>query len=441
VLTSVLALLLVACTDASEPSDTSGAGPSAGRLPQRGGAVTFGVIGEPATLDPYSPEASDLTYALLRPVYPSLFRLLPTGEARPSLALSLDETGGGARVRIRDARWSNGRPITAQDVVDSIKRARPPSGFARIDSARAVDRRTVVLRGPVANWAQTLATAAFVVPREGLRVSGGPYRISSRTPGLEIVYARNTRWWGRPALLGRVTVQFTANIDIILGLLRRGHFDAAAPPSTLGLQGRLESARLRTSSALGWESIFLDFSRSDLPRPERVGVARALDRALLVDVFVRRDGRASYALNPEPGPEGAAGPWARRWGPSQSTDQVVEIAAPRDDELLALLQEAIYEQLRSAGIAAELTSIEGTEYYGGWLEQEPVDIALVRSAGAPGSPGGSADFADFDALPLAHVESVVTWRPEVGGPTPNPTFEGPLWNLERWHETGAGQGG
>jgi hypothetical protein len=358
---------------------------------------------------------------------------LPTGEPRPSLALSVDERKSGARVRLRKAFWSNGRPITAADVVDSIRRAKPPSGFARITEARAGGRRTVVLRGRVANWPETLATASFVVPREGLSVSGGPYRVASRTPGLEIIYRRNPRWWGPAPRLPRVSVQYAANLDIMLGLLRRGAFDGAVPPSTLGLDVRLEAAGLRRSRVRGWESIVLDFSRSDLPRTERVGVARALDRSALMDVFVRQDGRASFRLNPGPGPTGAAGPWARSLGPARSTGQIVEVAAPRDDELLGLLQEAIYRQLQTSGISAEVTSIESSEYYGGWLEQEAVDISLLRRAGAPGKSPGRAAFRDFDALPLAHVDSVVVWRPGLEGLRPNPTFEGPLWNLERWY--------
>lgn len=426
-----LATLLAACTAATDRS-TPRPAPSPEPPVAADGAITFGVIGEPATLDPYSPRASDLTYALVRPVYPSLFRLLPSGEPRPSLALSLDETRLGARVRLREAAWSNGRPITAADVVASIRRARPPSGFARITAARALGRRTLDLRGTAGDWPEALATAAFVLPREGLRVSGGPYRVVSRTPGLEVVYGRNPRWWGSAPRVAKVSVQYAANLDIMLGLLRRGKFDAGAPLSTLGLDVRLEAAHLRGSSALGWESILLDFSRSDLPRSERVGVARAVDRSALVDVFVRDDGRASFSLNPEPGPSGAGGPWARSLGPSRPTGQIVEIAAPRDDELLGLLQEALYRQLQTAGIPAELTSIEGSEYYGGWLEKEAVDVSLRRRAGAPGKSKGREAFRNFDALPFAHVDSVVVWRPGLQGLRPNPTFEGPLWNLERW---------
>jgi len=27
---------------------------------------------------------------------------------------------------------------------------------------------------------------------------------------------------------------------------------------------------------------------------------------------------------------------------------------------------------------------------------------------------------------------VLAWRPGIRGPQPNPTLEGPLWNLESW---------
>jgi len=378
------------------------------------GEVRVGVLGEPATLDPYAVDASDLTLALTRPLYPSLFRLLPDGEVRPELALSLDETASGARIRLREASWSDGRPITARDVIASVEEARPPSGFARVRTASARGPRTVVLTGEVADWPLTLARAAPVVSfRRG--VFGGPFVLAGRTPGLELVLEPNSRWWGRSVGLERVRVRHIASLDIMISLLRRDELDVGATPSALNLPGRLDAAGLEWAQALGWESVWMDFGAADVSASERQGVAEALDLARMESVFVSSLGR--LVVTPDSS------------GAGNRPLQELDIAAPRDDELLVLYQEAVYEQLKGAGIASELSGIESDEFYGSWLRDNPVDVALKRSTGVPGAlPGSGA----ADALPLARVSTVLAWRQGIRGPRPNPTLEGPLWNLESW---------
>ena len=140
----VVAVTLVACTGDDSPAPPAGGAPT----PLFGGAVTLGVLGDPPTLDPYSPRATDLTHTLVRPVYPTLFRFGPDGSIRPYLARSLDEVEDGARVRLEKMAWSNGRAITADDVAASARRASSPSPLARL-RIRATAPRTLELRGRV----------------------------------------------------------------------------------------------------------------------------------------------------------------------------------------------------------------------------------------------------------------------------------------------------
>ncbi|MDQ3662849.1 MAG: ABC transporter substrate-binding protein [Actinomycetota bacterium] len=408
--------LLAACDSGrvtSPPQSRNEPSPTKSPRASPEGEVRVGVLGEPATLDPYAVDASNLTLALTRPLYPSLFRLQPDGEVRPELALSLEETASGARVRLREASWSDGRPITSRDVIASVEEARPPSGFARIRTAEAPGPRSVVLTGEVADWPLTLARAAPVLPfRRG--VYGGPFVLAERTPGLELVLEPNSRWWGGSVGLERVRVRHIASLDIMISLLKRGELDVGATPSALNLGARLDAAGLQWSHALGWESLWADFGAADISSSERRAVIEALDLARMESVFVSSLGRLVGA------PDRSAG---------TRPLQELEIAAPRDDELLVLYQEALYEQLKGAGIASELSAIESDEFYGGWLRDNPVDIAVRRSAGVPGAlPGAGA----ADALPLARVSTVLAWRPGIRGPRPNPTLEGALWNLESW---------
>ncbi|MDQ3784418.1 MAG: ABC transporter substrate-binding protein [Actinomycetota bacterium] len=408
-------------------------------MPGDGGAggIVFGVLGDPVTLDPYSPLATDLTYALVRPLFPSLFRFEPDGRPRAMLARSATETGSGVQITLRKARWSNGRAITAGDVVASVRRAAPPSGLADVSSARAVGERRVKLRGAPTDWRQTLATAAPILPEGGgVRpggVFGGPFQLSSLTPGLEAVYKPNPRWWGAEPHSDRIRVQFVQDLEIMLALLGSGRLDGAAPPSSVNLGQRLDAIGLEHSAALGWESLWFDLEGAEMDGDGRAGVARAIDRLELERGFVRAHGRLATTLHPGPGPRAATGGWRRPARPAAVTAPApIQIAVAGGDELAELMQRAVRLQLEDAGFSVELVTADAATFYGPWSRGDPMDIAIRRAAGAPGLTDDRAALRDSLAVPFAHVETFVAWGDGLTGPEPNPTLDGPLWNLERW---------
>ncbi|MBA2274889.1 MAG: hypothetical protein H0W21_13465, partial [Actinobacteria bacterium] len=314
-----LACLAAACTHGGEAPSRERDKPGGVDVPGNAGGIVFGVLGDPVTLDPYSPLATDLTYTLVRPLFPSLFRFDPDGRPRAMLSRSATETDSGVEITLRRARWSNGRPITARDIVASVRRADPPSGLAAVSSARAVGGRRVELRGASMHWRQTLATAAPILPGGGGggggvrpgRVYGGPFQLSSFTPGLEAVYRPNPRWWGAEPRSDRIRVQFVQDLEIMLALLRSGRLDGAAPPSSVNLGQRLDSMGIEHSAALGWESLWFDLQGAQLNDSGRAGVARAIDRLALERGFVRTHGRLATTLHPGPGPTAAEGAWHR----------------------------------------------------------------------------------------------------------------------------------
>lgn len=386
-------------------------------------------MGEPASLDPYSPGATDLTYALVRPVYPSLFSLPPEGSPRPYLAAELTERAGSALVRLHPMRWSNGRPVTATDVAASIRRARPPSGFAGVE-AHVVSKRIVRLTGPVGDWPRALATAAFVLPRGRARpaVGAGPYRIHSVTPGLEVVYRPNPRWAGPAPRIRTVRATFFEAQDIMLEVMKRRRLDAAALPATVNLGGRLRLAGLRHDSRLGAELVYLDLESSDLDPPERATIAAGVARGALDRGFTRSAGRVADTMAPQPGPNGAAGPYGSIPRDRAAPPQPVLVTTARGDELLVLVQRALQVQLARTGVETELVTIPPRTFYGRPGEVPP-SVALRRGMAPPG-PGD--DPRSLHRFPLLQVATFVAWLPDVTGPAANPTLDGPLWNLHRW---------
>jgi ABC-type transport system substrate-binding protein len=392
--------------------------------------VTLGVFGSPATLDPYSPAASDLTYALAAPVYPSLFRFDPLGHPHPYLAKSIAEIPGGIRVTLRPARWSNGRPVSAADVVATVARARPPSGFSRIAKARAVGTRVVELRGKIQDWRSALATLANVLPLgKARRLSAGPFQIQAFVPGLQLAFRRNPMWWGRPLLDG-VRVEFMPSLKVMLLLLGAGKIDAAAPPSSVNLDDRLDALGVHHSATLGWESVQLRFSARDLSRADRRTLAAAVDRERLRTGFIRGAGRISDTLSPAPGPDGVTGPWS---GPIRGGPRVtgpVALAVPKGDELLELLQRVLQKEMTKVASDVEIEAIEAQSFYGRLGNR--AGVSLRRISGAPGPASDARVHTTMTALPLFEVDTVLAWRGSLRGLHADPTFDGPLWNVERW---------
>lgn len=395
--------VLVACTpEADEAQPTPSASPT------RGGLVEIGILGEPSTLDPYGDTASDLTYALARPVFPMPYRMLPEGTTAPELARSLEVTPNGARLVIEDRRWSNGRRITARDVVASIRRATPPSGFHAITKARAVGRATIQLRGRVNDWETTLATGAFVMPHgrlDGGNVSGGPFRFSAYDRGRKLSYVAN-RESATPPLLDRVEVSFVQGTELLIRLLERGDIDAAWLPSTVNLSDRLDELGLPHASAFGSERLVMAFEPSRIGRSEVRALLGRIGLVRLGDSFLRGEGEVVSGFG----------------GKTASVPSLVSLAAPEGDELLTLMQRAIQIALRRSNVTTELITGPVSTLYGEWRDSAPADVLLQRSM-----TGGWEN-----AIPIASVATFLAWRDGVQGLVVNPSLDGPLWNAREW---------
>lgn len=422
---AALALALLAgCTGGGEQPHPA---PSP---PRPEGEAVVGVLGEPATLDPYAPAASDLTWALVRPVLPSLYALAPTGEPVPDLAGDVTPVAGGVRVALAPRRWSDGRPVTARDVVLSARRARPPSGFHGL-TVRADGGRAVVIEGHVRHWPRRLARLTYVLPGGRFRpeIAGGAYRIVRRTPGLGLVYEPNPE--AEPPGLRRVSVRYVAEVAIMLELLEDGRLDAAAVPSGVNLDGRLRALGLQVGEALGWERVVLALDPERLSLPVRNALAAALARARAAAVLLGGDGRPAFTAHPQPGPGGAKGPWERPAG--RGSPGLVRLATAEGDELLELTARALQAMLERAGFTVEPIVEEARLVYGPWREGgSPAGAVLLRLAGAPGLGGRRAGFTRRTTVPLFHTETLLAHVPGLAGPVVNPTLDGPLWNLAAW---------
>lgn len=369
------------------------------------------MLGEPATLDPYGPGASDLTYALVLPVFPMPYRMLPDGSIEPELAASLDVRGRTARLTLERRKWSNGKPITARDVVASIERATPPSGFAAIDAARVLGPRVVEMKADLTDWAKALARGAFVLPHGRLiggNVSGSSFRFADYDRGRSLTYEPNDDAID-PPLVDELKVSFVQSTDLLVRLLDEGKLDAAAVPMSVNLDDRLDELGISYEDPIGSERLVLSFNPDRVPSASARAVVGKIDALNLVESFVRDDGDL---LAPPDGTGGGVAP------------QQLSLAAPEGDELLTLIQRALQIDLHRSGIEVELITAPVSAIYGSWSLDAPADVLLVRAL-ARVETGGLW-------WPLASVATTVAWRAGIHGIAANPSLEGPLWNASLW---------
>jgi len=455
---------------------------------------------EPPTLNPVT-DPSPASRDLLRPLLPSFFRITPDLRYEPSLLAAEPEVvpaGDRTEVlfRIRDdATWSDGTPVTVQDVVftwrvmtDPGVDAWNPTGFDRLLDVVLDDPKAgrLVLDGRWPGWRDLFAAGRFVLPAhvgepgsvagwdEGPPVTAGPYRLDGWTRGHSIVMVADPAHWGFPSAVERLEVLFVPDPTTALQLLERGELDVVAPMAGVSWGRRLaEIAGGGTSSATGPTVVSLAMNAESVSDADlRRHIAHAIDRSRFLEVALRDDAEpADGLLVPEQ--EGADPAWARYGNvptPGAAAPEELELVYPRG-ELPDLVARYVQAELERAAIDVELVPLEADVLQGTFLRSRRFDLALVEvrtgpspelwrwvevpgagisltgladevlanlvhraaEGSAPALREAQAGLAELAvALPLYQPRLTVGWRPGIAGLSANPTVEGPLWNVEAW---------
>jgi peptide/nickel transport system substrate-binding protein len=215
-----------------------------GTAPVPAASVRFAIAADPQTLDPLfaHADANSVEQQLARLAFEPFIDIDTHGRPVPVLLARIPTVANGDLSRDgrtityhlrRGVRWQDGVPVTASDVlftlraiVDPRNPIRSREGYDRIARAERVDDETVrvILKAP---WAPAVATLfsygtapQYVLPAHllakeprldraafgGAPVGNGPFRFVSWERGERLVYAASNDYWrGAPA---------TARLDI-----------------------------------------------------------------------------------------------------------------------------------------------------------------------------------------------------------------------------------
>lgn len=268
---------------------------------------------------------------------------------RPGMAASwsLSKDGLVYTFRLRDARWTDGKPVTASDFVYAWERVLNPKSGAKYAQhlyylrngeeyntgrvtdftqvgVRAVDAKTlqVTLKSPTAYFLDLTAFyTLYPVPRWALEahgrewvkpgkiVSNGPFRLVSWVPQQEAVLERNPHHWDAASVkLSKVVFIPTDDINTAYKQFLAGDSDwiPTVPPA------QLDAARRRpeyyVSPYLG--TYYFRFNVTKPPLTDvrvRKALAQAVDRVALTK-FVTKAGEVPHSGFVPVGLRGYEGP-------------------------------------------------------------------------------------------------------------------------------------
>ena len=190
------------------------------------------------SLDPHEALAAG-TREILFNIYEGLVKPDSNGDLKPAVAdeYSVSEDGLTYTFHLRKGvKFHNGKDVTADDVLYSIKRNADPdstlanaSAFSNVKEYKADGENIVItLNKKDGDFLQTMTIAIVPEGVDNLSTQPcgtGPYKFVSRSPQENIILKRFADYWGEKAYIEDVTLKICANADSITMDLLGGSVD------------------------------------------------------------------------------------------------------------------------------------------------------------------------------------------------------------------------
>lgn len=318
----VLGLLGAGCGGASvEPA--AGADPGE---PKRGGSIVVALAKEPPVLNFWlAPGAMTVTQQLTDGLSDPLVVLDDQGSWQPVLATSvptLDNGGvtltddGGMRVAFgmqANATWSDGRPVTCEDVrftwqtvMNETFQIATRLGWQQITEVDCPSATEVVIHFGT-RYAPYLSRILAMPPlpkhalegkdfntawNDRVTVSSGPYVFRSWQRGVRLTLVRNERYWrtDHAAHADKVVFRFVKDANTLKMQLRMQEADMAFIPADTNLETELKATPdVQFAILPGAVNEFLLMRTTKAPLDDvrvRRALAFAIDRKMITDVIL-----------------------------------------------------------------------------------------------------------------------------------------------------------
>ena len=329
---------------------------------------------------------------------------------------------------LRDARWTDGNPVTAQDFVFAWERVLNPKSGAKYAQqlfhlkngeeynkgrsadfsqvgVKALDAKTlrVTLKNPTAyfldltsfytlypvpKWALDAHGKDWVKP--GKIVSNGPFRLTGWVPQRELVLERNTQYWDAASVkLQKVVFLPTDDVNTAYKQFLAGDSDWVPTVPPAQLDAAKSKREYYVSPYLG--TYFFRFNVTKAPVNDlrvRRALSLSVDREALTK-FVTKAGEVPHAAFVPAGLRGYEGPRGLGFDPGAAMRLLAEAGYPtgrgfpkvellyNTNELHRVITQAIQQMWKEhLGIQVELVNVEWKVYL---AKQSALDYQIARA--------------------------------------------------------------
>lgn len=310
--------------------------------PGTGGMYVEAVVGEPQFINPLYAPANDPDADLARLVYSGLMRRLPDGSLANDLATDIKASDDGKTYTVTlrtDARFTNGGPVQAKDVLFTFGALRDPlyrsplsAAYQDVDVSQTDDKTVVfTLKDPNAYFPSLLTVGILpadlwgdVAPHNAplaaynlKPVGSGPYLFKQFEKDQKgnihsYTLVRNPDYYGQAPRIDQLTFKFYADAESAVKAVETHNVEGVAyvPPELEAEIGKTKAVNLLRPEIPRETVLFFNQDHQALLKNKaiRQAIALAIDRQAVIDAAVNGHGTAiagpvlAEALNGLPAP-------------------------------------------------------------------------------------------------------------------------------------------
>jgi len=413
------AVLLAGCTTtSSEQRDRDSEGGDAPDVLRIGVPDALAIATEPAYV------GNPATQHLNAEIYDQLVTY-EDGEAGPELAESWESAGDTWTFTLRDAEFSDGTPVTAEDVKASLERVVDPDlGAATrslwadvLVSIEAPDPKTVVITttqplgtllanvsvlniSPAAQLRPIQKELQLELGTATLPIGSGPYKLESHDSEQSAVLVANDNYWGEQPAIERLEYVYIPELTARYTALETGDIDFTwgVPPDQLPRLMSLDEVTVEVLPSNSIYVMYMNGSREPFDdKNVRLALRHAVDMNQIAKDLFPGFGEVATAPVPEGvfgyteqepyeyDPELAKSLLAEAGLPDgfASELQYVSNSAPQIDQLI----QAMISYWAEIGVEVEPVPMEAAAW-GSDLREVNFDMSMNSS----GTPTGDADY-------------------------------------------------
>lgn len=365
-------------------------------IAEAAGVLTIGRREDGTTFDPIA-TAQNVDFWVFSNVYDVLVRVDKSGaKLQPGLAESwtINEDGNEYTFKIRDAKFSDGSPITAEDAKFSLSRIRDDAGslwsdsYQIIESMETPDDHTLVVKlsGPSAPFLASLAMpGASIISKAGMEemgveayaenpIASGAFVVDDWLRGDRVILKKNPNFWQAEnvSLDGVEWISIPDDNTRILKI-QAGEIDAAIFVPFARIADLKMDTNLKVALDPSTREDHLLINHSHPPLDQKVvrqAIDLAIDKKSIVDAVTFGVGEVAYSYIPKGTLYHYADNLQRPYDPAKAKqmladagvedltlDYLVRAGDQVDEQIAVLLQ----QQLAEAGITVNLRKMDSSQ--------------------------------------------------------------------------------